>query len=350
MINKIGYRESIRINNLDWNNYFILMEGANQSKINNYQTSIDSIIKSLPHLLEINDYPKISEAYYYLGRSFYLNKNSIKGVYYLQKMDSIFWKNNYLLPEQREGYELLVQFYKERNDTKNHLEYINKLLKFDSICNVKNRVLSKKIYSEYDTPILLKEKQQLIDSLNKSKLALSNRLKWFLSLLILAVLMMVYLFYRQKQYKNRFETISQQVEDKKEKSKAKTKTKSGKTLPKAQVEIILKRINNFEKELGFLEKNINLAILATRLKTNTSYLSIVFNHYKNQKLSDYLNELRINYALQILPKDKKLQQYTIKALAGEFGYNTAESFSKAFFRKTEVYPSFFIKELNKDKT
>jgi len=345
LIIKVGYKESSRINNLDWSNYFILMEGANQSKINNYQTSVDSILKSLPHLVKIGDFPNISEAYYYLGRSYYLSNNKPKGLYYLHKMDSIFWKNNYLLPEQREGYELIVKYYKEEKDVKNQLEYINRLLKFDSICNVKNSVLSKKIYSEYDTPILLGEKQEIIEHLNQAKTALSYRLKWFLSLLILTLFLMSFFFYRQRLYKSNFETISVKLKENQILINKKLAKKSSKDLSKEQVEIIMQRINNFERELGFLKKNINLQILSTRLKTNTTYLSKVFNQHKKQKLADYLNELRISYALEVLPKDKKLQQYTIKALASEFGYNTAESFSKAFFKRTEVYPSYYIKQL-----
>ncbi len=33
------------------------------------------------------------------------------------------------------------------------------------------------------------------------------------------------------------------------------------------------------------------------------------------------------------------------AIAEEAGFNTAESFSKAFFKKTGIKPSYFIKEL-----
>ena len=44
--------------------------------------------------------------------------------------------------------------------------------------------------------------------------------------------------------------------------------------------------------------------------------------------------------------DKKFRQYTIHALALEFGFNNAESFSTAFDKKTGIKPSFFIKNLN----
>jgi AraC-like DNA-binding protein len=48
-----------------------------------------------------------------------------------------------------------------------------------------------------------------------------------------------------------------------------------------------------------------------------------------------------------LKKDDKLTKYTIQALAQEFGFNSAESFSAAFYKKTEIKPTYFIKELTK---
>jgi len=41
--------------------------------------------------------------------------------------------------------------------------------------------------------------------------------------------------------------------------------------------------------------------------------------------------------------------YTIKALASESGFNTTEAFSKSFYKKTGIYPSYFIKELKKNE-
>ena len=38
---------------------------------------------------------------------------------------------------------------------------------------------------------------------------------------------------------------------------------------------------------------------------------------------------------------------TIKAIANEMGFNTTEAFSKSFYKSTGIYPSFFIKQLEK---
>ena len=36
------------------------------------------------------------------------------------------------------------------------------------------------------------------------------------------------------------------------------------------------------------------------------------------------------------------------AIAQEVGFNNSESFSKAFYKKTGIYPSYFIKQLEKE--
>ena len=42
----------------------------------------------------------------------------------------------------------------------------------------------------------------------------------------------------------------------------------------------------------------------------------------------------------------KLRNYTIQYLADEFGFNSAESFSTAFYKKNKIKPIYFIKELD----
>ena len=65
--------------------------------------------------------------------------------------------------------------------------------------------------------------------------------------------------------------------------------------------------------------------------------------------NDYTNELRINYILDELIENKKLQNYTIQSLAEVVGYKSGVSFSKIFKQKTGLSPYLFIEKLKKDK-
>jgi AraC-like DNA-binding protein len=74
-------------------------------------------------------------------------------------------------------------------------------------------------------------------------------------------------------------------------------------------------------------------------------LSKTINHYKGKNFTQYLNDLRITYIINKLKVDKKIRKYTIKAIAEEVGFSNSESFAKAFFNKTGLQPSYFIKKI-----
>ena len=85
--------------------------------------------------------------------------------------------------------------------------------------------------------------------------------------------------------------------------------------------------------------------LAQQIETNTTYLSMIVNHYKGMSFPNYLKDLKITYAIERLSEDPELLKYNYQGLADTFGFKTGESFSKAFYAKTGVYPSKLLKEL-----
>jgi AraC-like DNA-binding protein len=111
------------------------------------------------------------------------------------------------------------------------------------------------------------------------------------------------------------------------------------------VQQILEKLQLFENQSGFLEATITIQKVATTLNTNSKYLSKIINEYKDKSFVQYINDFRIEYAINQLKKDPKLRNYTIQALALEFGFNNAESFSTAFYKKNGIKPTYFIKEL-----
>jgi YesN/AraC family two-component response regulator len=83
------------------------------------------------------------------------------------------------------------------------------------------------------------------------------------------------------------------------------------------------------------------------VKTNTTYLSEIINSYKGKNFAAYLNELRINYALNKLVIDKRFRSYKLSVIAEELGYNNEQAFSIAFKKKTGTPLSTYIKEIEK---
>ncbi|WP_262708811.1 helix-turn-helix domain-containing protein [Flavobacterium anhuiense] len=87
-------------------------------------------------------------------------------------------------------------------------------------------------------------------------------------------------------------------------------------------------------------------MLSTTFESNSKHVSKVVNVYKEKSFTQYINDLRIEFAINQLQVNNKLRKYTVQALALEFGFNNAESFSTAFYKKTGIKPTYFIKELD----
>ncbi|QQM28696.1 AraC family transcriptional regulator [Elizabethkingia sp. M8] len=127
-------------------------------------------------------------------------------------------------------------------------------------------------------------------------------------------------------------------------------SKSNKVIPEDVTQSILRELNIFESNELFLKKGITLNNLAKQIKTNSSYLSDTINTYKEKNFATYLNDLRIDYALDRLVKDKKFRAYKLAVIADELGYNNEQAFASAFKRKTGTTLSIYIKEIEKTGT
>lgn len=167
-----------------------------------------------------------------------------------------------------------------------------------------------------------------------------------LSLLLLVLLstFLIYHFKRQKIYKKRLHALLNQE----------TIITQNITIQKKELNIdeniiqyILKSLQKFEVNNQYLGKGITLTSLSKNLNTNSNYLSKIINVYKGKNFTNYVNELKINYIVKELQEDEKLRLYTIKTISDEIGFNNTQSFSKAFYKKTGIYPSFFISQINK---
>ncbi|MCH7524982.1 MAG: AraC family transcriptional regulator [Bacteroidetes bacterium] len=87
----------------------------------------------------------------------------------------------------------------------------------------------------------------------------------------------------------------------------------------------------------YLDPLISLSILAQEMDMSSSYLSKLINTHSNYNFSDYLNQLRIEYAKNILV-DKQYKQYTIIAIGLESGFNSKSTFYTAFKKFTGQTP------------
>lgn len=278
---------------------------------------------------------------------------------YFIKLDSNIQKTDNLFPELKEVYTYIINYYKEKGDNEKQLFYIERFLKVNTKLDEQFKYLSSELPKKYEIPNLIQEKEKVIADLKNRRITL-----WiFVSLLIIAAFILIIYFYvnlkkTEKKYKKIANDLIKSVEQKEatfnnsidditkiSQTQTSLENKIGKAIPEDVVQSILTELDTFEGENLFLKKGITLNSLSKQIRTNTTYLSDIINSYKGKNFATYLNDLRIDYALDKLLKDKKFRSYKLTVVAEELGYNNEQAFAVAFKKKTGITFTIYIKEI-----
>ncbi|RDK83491.1 helix-turn-helix domain-containing protein [Marinirhabdus gelatinilytica] len=330
---------------------FISWSQATQMEIEYFDGNYEYVIELGESFLK-ND--SISKKYYkkdlllYLGLAQYQKGNRKRGVNNLLKVDSIFSSHGMkdFFPYERLVYEKLIEHSKGNNDIETQVKFLNKLVIVDSVLKSRYAFFESKFIKQFETPALLAAKDEQIKYLEYQN-AKPNPLIWVvLALLSTSLLLLWYYKRRQAVYRKRFLQLQQRLNTP---SQVRSLQESSKKIELSQDVIahILKQLERFEKQQRFTNPDISLRFLAKKFNTNTNYLSRVINLKMEKNFSQYLNELRIDYIIEELNENSMARKYTIKALAEECGYTNAVSFSRAFYTKTGMKPSYYVENLKK---
>jgi AraC-like DNA-binding protein len=345
-INEKGIQEGIRLENNEMKDYFIHSEGINQYFKNNYTTAIKKITYSIPAVNKNKDFANESVGYFYIGKSYWdLHKAEMALLYFL-KVDKIFDDKGYIRPDLRQNYELIIKYYKSKNNLQKQLYYIEKLLKADSVLDNRFRYLSGRVRKVYDTKVLLKEKQDIEDLFNKRKY---NDFI-FTGIVVVLFLIVSFIAYRHIRNKNVYRQKFEELMAKNEavsKVEFRNENKGIGNINKDTVADILKQLEKFEKDKKFLAKDLTSAKLAAIFNSNSKYLSKIIYQYRGKKFVRYIADLKINYLIKLLKEDSKIRKYSNSALAEEVGFSSTKTFTQAFFAEAGCPTSYFIEELNK---
>lgn len=351
--NKKAIKLYKRINDSLSLGYTFYINGDILYKKKEYYKSITAYLESIPFLISDENYIALIENYSKVGNLYNSLNISSKSLTYHLKADSLSHKTNINSPSLGNSYKYLIKYFKEKNNLGNQLLYINRLLKLNEYFSKEREKINKTFTEEYDIPNLLAEKKKIISRLeNNAEKSRRNKLI-YITLISIATFLILYQRNRKKVYKKRFLALVNQNKFVNSETKDLKETVIKFNTSKLADEIvndILNKLNTFEKNKDFLSSHINLKKLASKFNTNTSYLSKVINLHKENTYTNYINKLRIEYTISKLKSDSIWRKYTIKAIAEEVGFKNAESFSKAFYKFTEIKPSYFIKELEKNKS
>lgn len=356
----LGLTECKKYNNYSYYSYLLMIKGISLFYVKDYSLSYKILLEVQKGLITNKDYSNLGVLYYYLGKIKYATRSENEAIEFFKKADSISFTFNSFEPIKRDGYEILIDFYKKKGDLKNQLKYIDNLMYSDSIIAVNRKNLSKEILKKYDTPLLMKEKVSVIERLNHQN-------AWLIACLLLITLAFIFVIRKNrkkiKEYEKQAKVLSEKplstpVLEKEQKNETpitdnpsiiierKEKATKSDLSSNPKFKILIDKIEQFEKTNSFLNKNITLDSLSKEFDTNRDYLSKLVNELKGKNFSQYLNELRINYIVEELKSNEKIRKHTIAAIADDIGYNNAESFTNAFKKITGTLPSYYIKALN----
>ncbi|WP_422614917.1 tetratricopeptide repeat protein, partial [Elizabethkingia meningoseptica] len=135
--------------------YLLKNKGISEYQKGEFAKAIQTFNEAIPVLEKNNDFAWASVSDFYIGKSYLGQKQETEAMKQFKKVDSIFQKHNFILPELRENYELLINYYRKHEDPKQELYYTKVLLKADGVLTRDFTYLSSRIHREYDTQNLM---------------------------------------------------------------------------------------------------------------------------------------------------------------------------------------------------
>ena len=341
--------------------------------LGNYNKSITGLKNNI-EFFKKNSINNLQISYMYLSMNYKILNDKDRYLYYFNKLDSLQKVTNHTDKILIELYEKSLNYYKEIGNKDEQLYLVNRLIDLNKTIYESKYNFSKEIHQKYDTPELIEEKEKLISDLKVR----NTLLYWWLGGGLLLLFLFIYLYSinrkKMKLYKlHAQKLISIRKDDQNilkstiiesenqlpitidkpsfQKPEQNIDSIESKTqIPTSVKQAIIIKLQNFENEKKFTAQNITLYSLARDFETNRDYLSKMINELKEKNFSQYLNELRINFAIEELKDNRKLRLKTIAAIASDMGFSNAESFTRAFKYVTGTLPSYYIKALRENNT
>lgn len=341
--NTLGIKMSKELEIEEMIPYFKNAEGINQYKLKKYRKAVSLLEESINKINPEIDYENHAVTLFYIGQCYWELKETEKAIYHFLKVDLIIDEKDCIRPDLRENFEMLIEYYDLENDLKQQLLYINKLLSFDKLLNQNFKYLSYKIHKEYDTKSLILAKQEIEDQMTTNKSIYNSTV---IGLTGTMLTFFIWHLRSKKRDRQKFEKMMRNTPAKETSIKQQNNT----TISPEVTKSILQNLEKFEKNKKYLEKDMNLAKMAAILNTNTKYVSIIIADYRGKKLTNYINDLKIDYIVELLKTQNKFRNYTNKALAEEAGFGSTQIFTKAFKNKNGISPTYFIEELKKQQS
>jgi AraC-like DNA-binding protein len=236
---------------------------------------------------------------------------------------------------KEEVYNSLMEFYKKTN-TKKYIVYNEKNLKLIEAEKANRKAMSDDLIQSIEKTHQKRESQY-----QKNKFVIIG-----ICLFLIMATIAFYFFKRRQDHKKIRLFINNGGQNTFPEVKIQPRKESSREfISEATENSILSKIKELEKSLYFLNKNLSLNSTAAELNVNHRYLSYVINKHKSKDFASYINELRINYIVDLLKNDASYLKYKISFLAEQAGFASHSRFTITFKKVTGVSPLTFINYL-----
>ncbi|WP_242494524.1 helix-turn-helix domain-containing protein [Brumimicrobium glaciale] len=320
----------------------------------NYQQIISNGIIS-EDFLNLNE---LDSSFHYLAKAQdHLNKTDFKSsplegsifsgiaqVYFAEKSyekaEEYFLKAKEIADEakffdlKKDIYKLMCDLYKETNQDEKFIalneDYVTLV---DQDERSRKVVADKLLNSLYD--------KQLESEVTEQKN--SQIIAWLIAFSLSLVIILIWYIYNKKQNQKKFEAfihdLNNKTIDKVDTSEA---DNSKRYISEEKEKSIMQSLKDLENAQFYLDENISLTGLSSKIGVNQRYLTYVIKQHLAPDFATYINELRINYIVHCIKSDPKFLLYKISYLAQYCGFASHSRFSINFKKITGTTPSAFI--------
>ena len=201
---------------------------------------------------------------------------------------------------------------------------------------------------EEEINLLLNEKQ-----LAHQRIRFNQMLLLTVAVILIVSLILSYVFFKQnsKLLTSNKELVKRNLEiismGKNHKEKVNNKYASSALSDTKRHQVLMNLEKLMDVNQTFLKKDLTIETAASALSISRTYLSQIVNETFNSNFTNYINDFRIDYAIQLI-SDPDNKKYSIAGIAELSGFHSISSFNTHFKQKTGLTPSTFRKiALNK---
>ncbi|WP_046758483.1 helix-turn-helix domain-containing protein [Kordia jejudonensis] len=363
-----GIKRSRDYGDLEGVSYFYVDYGIAYLLKKRYARALQYLENAEEIIKNFTNEKRLIEVYYYMAKCYYDLDAYEQSIVAIDKAIAIINEENKARAKEKafipynyvDILKLLIKNHDQLNNTDELARYTKEFLKIEEQVAKKDAQIRNELYN-FLTDAEVNKFEKIVSE-QQTSIQQNKRFKFAFFIVIGILGAGFFLFYRnQRTKKVRFRELNmkiaalkyeQRLQSTKQTQPAQEEDAS---LPKKEVVItdkkvtaILEALKKFEQQEHYLDTNCNLRFVAKKVKTNATYLSKIINTDKGMSFNEYITDLRIQYTLKRLQTDPLFRAYSVKSIAQEVGYKSADSFTKHFKNYTKLYPSYYIKNLKKN--